>query len=84
MNAAEHIVKLWLESQNFFVLGPLHADGNFEVDLLAIKLNAEATGIVQKVHAEVTVSGRPAGPMESPEQYVQKKLQLVTTLLASA
>jgi hypothetical protein len=64
MNAAEHVTKLWLQSQGFFVLGALGA-GHNEIDILAVRMSKDKSGIADKVQVEVSVSAQPAGGTES-------------------
>jgi hypothetical protein len=61
MYAPEHVTRLWLESKGFFVMGPVGV-GHNEIDLLAMRLAPGGCSVAQKVHVEVTVSGRPGGP----------------------
>lgn len=72
--APEYVTRLWLESKGFFVMGPVGV-GHNEIDLLAIRLAPDRCSVVEKVHVEVTVSGRPGGPHDgdSLEQFVQRK-----------
>jgi len=75
MDAAKHITKLWLESLGFFVQGPLRV-GVQEIDLLAVRLDVTRNTVVQRVHAQVNVSGRLGGPDHNTgelAEYVAKK-----------
>lgn len=74
MNVSEHVTRLWLESNGFFVMGPLRVGAN-EIDLLAVRLGADRKSLAQKIHVEVTVSGRPGGSDDGTgvAQYVEPK-----------
>lgn len=71
-----NVVKLWLESQGFFVMGPMRV-GRCEIDILAIKLSRDKNSITKRVQVEVTVSGRPGGPDDGrgPGGYLMSKFR---------
>jgi len=58
MNAAEEIVKIWLEQRGYFHIDNLAAGGRKEIDFLAVKPGSGGR-IGEKCHVEVSVSTRP-------------------------
>jgi len=58
MNAAEEVVAGWLAAKGYFVM-PSVKYGQKEIDLLAVKLAENKSGLSEKLHVEVQVSPKP-------------------------
>ena len=79
MNAAEGVVKLWLNAKGFFVMSNLKF-GRAEADILAVRIDPMSGEILDRVHCEVSVSSTPWGSRKSEQEgrdeakdYYQKK-----------